>query len=59
MLCGVLVALHGCLPVFSEERMLGWESEGTVVFLVLLDTPQTYDFDVVNALEAMVLFGTL
>ena len=52
MLCGVLVALHGCLPVFSEERMLGWESEGTVVFLVLLDTPQPYDFDVVNALEA-------
>ena len=59
MLCGVLLALHDCLPLFGQERMLGWESDGTVVFFVLLDTPQPYGSDVVDALEAMVVSGIL
>ena len=42
MLCGVVVALHSCLPLFGEERMLGLESEGTVVLLVLLDSHHPY-----------------
>ena len=59
MLCGVVVALQGCLPVSGKERMLLWESEGTVVFLYCWTLPNpTALMWWMQWRPCMVVFGT-